>query len=176
MIDVTNDINSGVQYAWTGELDFNVDAGGTTNGVPADGDLLTIDDGTGKAPVTFEFDSDSSVLGGAAPTVVNTYGNKLNDLTVSGSYTYPTVQNYLVEIDGDGGAADTFRWSRDGGVTWTREKVDITGGAQTIERGLSLTFGATTGHRKGDRWTFRGAPATSSSTGLWVAVLRSKPI
>ena len=37
--------------------------------------------------------------------------------------------------------------------------MDITGGAQTIERGLSLTFGATTGHRKGDRWTFRGAPA-----------------
>ena len=68
VIDVTNDINSGVQYAWTGELDFNVDAGGTTNGVPADGDLLTIDDGTGKA-ATFEFDSDSSVLGGAAPTV-----------------------------------------------------------------------------------------------------------
>ena len=31
--------------------------------------------------------------------------------------------------------------------------------AQTIERGLSLTFGATTGHRRGDRWTFVAAPA-----------------
>ena len=47
------------------KLDFN-------GAIPADGELLTIDDGTGKAPVTFEFDSDSSVLGGAAPTVVNT--------------------------------------------------------------------------------------------------------
>ena len=141
MIDATNGINSGMQYAWTGKLDFN-------GAIPADGELLTIDDGTGKVPVTFEFDSDLSVVGGAAPTVVNTYGNLLDDLTVSGSYIYPNDQNYLVEIDGDGGAADTFRWSRDNGATWTREKVDITGGAQAIERGLSLTFGATTGHRR----------------------------
>ncbi len=131
-------MNGVVQDAWSGILDFN----GT---VPADGQLLTIDDGTGKAPVTFEFDNDQTLTGGGTANLVATQGNQLDDLSISGTYTGYEARNYIIEIDGIG-TPNTFRWSKDGGVTFVNENVSITGAAQTLENGLSGTFTATIGH------------------------------
>ncbi|MFL2913992.1 MAG: Ig-like domain-containing protein [Opitutales bacterium] len=145
-------VNGVVQDAWSGILDFN----GT---VPADGQLLTIDDGTGKAPVTFEFDNDQSLTGGGTANLVATQGNQLDDLSIGGTYTGYEAKNYIIEIDGIG-TPNTFRWSKDGGVTFVNENVSITGAAQTLENGLSGTFTATIGHGLGDRWMIQASTVT----------------
>lgn len=87
-----------------------------------------------------------------ATTYVGT-GN--NDLTPSGTYTGVVALSIKVEIDGgDPADPNTFKWSSDGGVTWTAETVDVTGAGQLLIAGVSITFGAITGHDTGDYWTF----------------------
>ena len=82
-------------------------------------------------------------------------GSGLDDMSIGGTYTEETDAEYLVEIDGTG-TPDTFKWSKDGGTTWEATGVSITGSAQTLDNGVTVTFGATTGHTIGDQWTFRG--------------------
>ena len=58
--------------------------------VPADGELLTIDDGTGRdSSITFEFDENgTSTIASTTPVAVGKSYNQLpDDLNVSGSYT-----------------------------------------------------------------------------------------
>ncbi len=80
-------------------------------------------------------------------------GTGLNDLTSGGTFTGSSALNYKVEIDATG-TPDTFKWSDDGGTTWDATGVAITGGAQTLNHGVTVTFVATTGHTVGDYWTF----------------------
>ena len=49
---------------------------------------------------------------------------------------------------------DTFKWSDDGGSTWDVEKVEMTGAAQTLNNGVTVTFGVTVGHTVTDYWEF----------------------
>ncbi len=79
-------------------------------------------------------------------------GVGLNDLSVSGIYTDTVERTYRIEIDGTG-TPDTFRWSDDNGLTWIVSTVNITGAAQLLNHGVSITFGATTGHTLNDGWT-----------------------
>lgn len=82
------------------------------------------------------------------------YGDTLNDITVSGSYTGSENQRhrYLIRIDGTGGGADTFRWSDDDGANWNAMGVSITGGVQALSNGVSIKFDNTTGHSTVDEW------------------------
>lgn len=77
-------------------------------------------------------------------------GAGLNDATSGGTYTLAADAVFVVEIDG-AGTPDTFKWSKDGGAY--TETVAITGSAQTLSDGVTVTFGATTGHTAGDIWT-----------------------
>lgn len=79
-------------------------------------------------------------------------GSGLDDMTVGGHFTGTENRDFLVEIDSTG-APDTFKWSKDGGTTWT-ENVPITGSAQLLTEGITVTFAATTGHTGGDEWAF----------------------
>lgn len=88
-------------------------------------------------------------------------GNGLDDGTFGGSYVGGG-QTYRVQIDGTG-TPDTFKWSDDGGSTWEEEDIAITGAAQTLSNGVTITFGATTGHTSGDYWE---ASPTSAITEL----------
>ena len=143
-------VNRVQQYAWSGILDFN-------GSVPMDGQTLTIDDATGKNAVTFEFDDNNSLSVDGNHSVTGAFGNKLNDLTISGSFTGLSISEYIIEIDGVG-SPNTFRWSKDGGITYTDEKVAIKDFNQTIENGLSAHFTSKTGHALGDRWNILGIP------------------
>lgn len=78
-------------------------------------------------------------------------GSGLNDATSGGTFTGSPSGSYRVQIDSTG-ATDTFKWSKDGGATWVAETVAITGAAQTLEKGVTVTFAATTGHTSADRW------------------------
>jgi len=75
----------------------------------------------------------------------------LDDATSGGSFTGMVSTRYCIELDATG-APDTFKWSKDYGVTWEATGVEITGAAQTLDDGVSVTFAATTGHTLGDKW------------------------
>jgi phage tail sheath gpL-like len=80
-------------------------------------------------------------------------GAGLNDLTSGGTFTGLVTRKMVVQIDGTG-TPDTFKWSKDGGNSWDAETVAITGAAQALTEGITITFGATTGHTSGDKWYF----------------------
>lgn len=85
------------------------------------------------------------------------YGNTLDDLVSSGAYTGAsgTRSRYLIQIK-TSAAIDEFRWSDDDGANWfgggTGTLIPITGTAQLLNNGVSITFGALTGHSISDEW------------------------
>ncbi len=81
------------------------------------------------------------------------YGSGLNDLTPAGTFTGLADRRFVVEID-SAGATDSFKWSKDGGLTWDATAVAATGSAQALAEGVTVTLAATTGHTLADRWVF----------------------
>lgn len=80
-------------------------------------------------------------------------GAGLDDMSVSGVYSGGGKLLYVVKIDAIG-APDTFKWSDDGGATWDATGVAVTGGAQLLNNGISVTFAATTGHTLNTQWSW----------------------
>lgn len=81
-------------------------------------------------------------------------GSGVNDLTVSGPFRGGVDATYEIEITATG-TPDTFRWRKNGG-TWVTG-IKITGGDQYLRNGVSIKFGATTGHTVADVWTITAA-------------------
>ena len=83
-------------------------------------------------------------------------GTGLDDMTNGGTFIGASALNYRIEIDGLNPPfdPDEFKWSDDGGSTWDATGVTITGSAQTLNNGVTITFGSTSGHTVGDRWDF----------------------
>lgn len=80
-------------------------------------------------------------------------GSGLEDMTNSGVFTGTDDRAFVVEIDGTG-TPDTFKWSKDGGVTYEATEVPITGSDQVLAEGITIKFEATTGHTLADIWEF----------------------
>jgi len=97
---------------------------------------------------------------GAGWTVVRFTGTGLDDMISGGVWSGSTGRDYKIQIDGTG-TPNTFKWSHDDGLTWEATGVSITGSAQTLEEGLTITFPALTGHTSGDYWTFSTDGITS---------------
>jgi len=76
-------------------------------------------------------------------------GDGLNDAGWGTGYSGASSAYFEVVIDAEG-TPDTFKWRKDGGE-WTTE-VAITGAAQTLSDGQTITFAATTGHTLNDQW------------------------
>ena len=77
-------------------------------------------------------------------------GIGLDDATSGGTYAGAADATFTIIIDGTG-APDTFKWQKDAGSFTTG--VAITGSAQTLQDGVTVTFTATTGHTLDDQWT-----------------------
>lgn len=77
-------------------------------------------------------------------------GSGLDDLTASGTFSGGASKDFVVKISALG-TPDSFKWSSDGGQTFSAN-VAITGAAQSLSDGVSITFGATTGHTLDDNW------------------------
>lgn len=75
----------------------------------------------------------------------------LNDITSGGTYTNQSDLLYQIEIDGIG--PDTFKWTIDGGTTYTTG-VAITGSAQILSHGVTITFANIIGHTMFDAFLF----------------------
>jgi hypothetical protein len=76
----------------------------------------------------------------------------LDDATYSGSYTGSTANGFYVAIDAEG-APDTFEFSDNNGDC-SGSGVEITGSAQLLCDGISITFASTTGHTQWDEWDY----------------------
>ena len=79
------------------------------------------------------------------------YGSGLNDLTPGGTYTGALGKTIQVQIDGT--TPDTIKYSYDGGSTWNATTVPITT-TMYLNYGVTLTWGAITGHTLNDYWIF----------------------
>jgi len=77
-------------------------------------------------------------------------GSGLNDLSAGGAYTGSTAAIFYVEIV-SAGSPDTFRWKKDTDGTWSAA-LTMTTSAYTMSDGVTITFGAATGHTAGDKW------------------------
>lgn len=86
-------------------------------------------------------------------------GAGLNDATLTGACTDLTATTFTVTVDGTG-TPDTFKW-RKGSGSWTTG-VAMTGAAQSLSDGVSVTFGATTGHTLADSWSFNAASVSTT--------------
>ena len=87
-------------------------------------------------------------------------GLGLDDMNTGGEFTGDADIVYEVEID-LAGTPDTFKWSEDGVEKATG--VSITGSAQTLSNGVTVTFDAPTGHTLGEKWTFTARAADPTS-------------
>jgi len=80
----------------------------------------------------------------------NFVGSGLNDATFGTAFDLLAAGMFEVQIDGVS-ATNTFKWRKNGG-SWTTG-VAMTGAAQTLSNGQTVTFAATTGHTVGGQWT-----------------------
>ena len=96
-----------------------------------------------------------SVIGTVAFT-----GGGLNDATLGGTFTGNITQTLRIKI-ATAGTPDKFDWSINGGSTWVATGVSITAGAIALNyTGVTVTFGATTGHTVNNYWQATLTPAT----------------
>ncbi|MBU3924439.1 hypothetical protein KJ854_00710 [Patescibacteria group bacterium] len=108
---------------------------------------------TPPGPVGSTMRSLQEIYNSIAGDDVTFTGSGLNDMTFGGTFIGVASTHYRIQIDA-AGATDTFKWSDDGGTTWVATAVAITGLAQTLNNGITITFGATTGHTLDARWDF----------------------
>jgi hypothetical protein len=147
--------------SYAGRLFFRVNQNRSISAYPTIAmwinDNLCISVGTAGAPI---YRMDVKGLGEVSVPVFT--GTGLNDATSGITYTGFDLgtTTYTVVIDGTG-APDTFKWQKGTG-SWTTG-VAITGNAQTLTDGVTITFAATTGHNLTDQWVITVTPCGSLS-------------
>ena len=100
-------------------------------------------------------------------------GSGLDDLTSGGTYTGDIDRNVRIRIDGTG-TPNTIEVSYDKGNTWHSTDQNITT-TMYLNYGITLTWGATTGHTSGDYWDFTCSAIDINATNQKVT-LSSIPI
>ena len=111
------------------------------------------EDDSGKWKNTFRIsDSKDGLFADSISSAVFT-GSGLDDMSSGGTYTDVDPREYRIVIDGVVGLANTFQWRNQTDGAWTTDVV-ITGAAQTLEDGITVTFGAISGQNYGDYWDF----------------------
>lgn len=129
-------------------------------GIPAPVGVTGLDDlgssgiFTGGGSRVFTVTVDGSA---ALSDVTHSVGSGLSDLSPSGTFTGTGgTRTYTITI-ATAATPDTFNWT-DGSNSGAG--VAITGGAIALSDGVSVSFGATTGHTAGDEFTFTASPDT----------------
>lgn len=159
------------------EKDFGATGDGVTNDAAAillaegAGNDIYMPPGTYKAPGPTVFTKrhwgagvfDYSGIGNITFT-----GSGLNNLSTAGVFNRPWPMVVWVEIVSISPAPETWRWSPDGGVTWITQDVTIdpvteeeiitpltvtTSPWPLGQTGVTITFGSTSDHAVGARWT-----------------------
>lgn len=84
-----------------------------------------------------------------ATSIMDAFGSPPSNPTVSGTYTGSENAYWVIDITASG-TPDTFEWAKNNGVATTG--VAITGGAQLLSDGISITFPSTTAYTIGQAW------------------------
>lgn len=84
-----------------------------------------------------------------ATSLMDAFGSPPSNPTVSGTYSGSANAYWVIDITASG-TPDTFEWAKDNGVATTG--VAITGGAQLLSDGISITFPSTTAYSVGQAW------------------------
>lgn len=84
----------------------------------------------------------------------------LEDLAAGGTYTGTEPAYFEVKISSAAASPDEFQWRKNGG-SWS-SATGITGAAQTLSDGVTVTFTATEGHTLNDTWVITANPAANS--------------
>jgi len=93
----------------------------------------------------------NDVTSGVGPTTQVT-GSGLNDATFGGTYTGASTKNYRVKVTATG-TPDSFKYSSDGGSSYSASDIEMrSDGPQTLDEGLTILWGATTGHTLNDEF------------------------
>ena len=87
-------------------------------------------------------------------------GGTLDDLTSGGTYTATGMKRYRVKISTTG-TPDQMQYSDDNGATWSVASNVTT--TMALSSGVTLTFGATTGHAASEEWRFNAWPAGTAT-------------
>lgn len=87
----------------------------------------------------------------------------LDDATVAGTFSGSQDATYVVNIDSVGGT-DTFEWSDNGGTTYTTG-VNCSATPVSLSNGVTIVWGAATGHSITDSWTWE---EYNGSSDFWV--------
>jgi hypothetical protein len=115
-------------------------------------DLLQVQGSTGT--VRAKFDNNANLTIGTASSIgtLSFTGTGLNDATLGGTYSGAFNQTLRIQITSTG-TPDQFSWSIDGTTNWVQSGINITSGAIALNyTGVTVTFGATTGHTLGNYW------------------------
>ena len=163
----SDDLSDGIGYLqingktrWSGLLSFGEDL--LINPDNFDGSTFTISDGTGRGPVTFEWDYNQTVLDSTIeePEILKLSGT--GSLISSGNYRGIENREYLIEIDGDGNGPsgnDTFRWSIDDGATFNDYGIEIFKDQNfSLGSGIYVEFTESDTFEVGDRWRINVYP------------------
>lgn len=107
----------------------------------------------------------NDVTNGIGPTSKVTGSVGLNDATFGGVYTGSSTKTYRVKVTATG-TPDSFQYSDDNGSTYTGSNILMRDdGPQTLAEGITIVWGATTGHTLNDEWSSTViVPLTSLST------------
>lgn len=111
-------------------------------------------DGSRATTITFdgfantENDANDALSGINSTTFT---GSGLNDATYGGVYNGSGAKTFSVRIN-QTGTPDTFEYSFDDFTTTEQSDIGITGSAQDVANGVTIAFGATTGHTVNDKW------------------------
>jgi len=113
-------------------------------------------------PVEMKSSGNTDAPGVSISAVVFT-GSGLDDATSGGTFDGDVdgkagTSIFTVEID-LAAVPDTFKWNKDGGTETT--SVTITGAAQALSDGVTITFAATTGHTLADKWAITVTPTAA---------------
>jgi len=141
-----------VTFHGTGLNDMT--AGGTYTGLRNKTFRVQID-GTGT-PDTFKWSDDDGGTWQQSTVDITVDAQELEEgITITfAATTGHTVDDYWSFNAIPAGENDTFKWSDDNGDTWLAEDISITGAAQLLNNGVTVTFQHLTGHATNDYWTF----------------------
>ena len=147
------------------EIDVSYSGSGSLTGTPAQNASKNGKWGSGFSLRLIGEIASPTIVGKAAAIPWNMV---LDDLSSGGTYTgtqtEPPYVNYQVKIDGTG--PDTFSWSDDNGNTWHAGVAITAGSPQTLSNGVTITFGADTGHTIDDKWVFTAGILQATSVSM----------
>lgn len=160
-------IGGAVSLGTSGSLLY-VDASGT---LAEDNDDLYWDPSTNRLGIGnntpgYRLDiAKSEAVPASIGTPVEVGGGALDDLSVGGTYTGGNDDTLYVYFDATG-TPDQFGWYDDNFDYPGASNIPITGGAQALTgTGVTVTFGATTGHDGNEVWAIPVSAAAVGTTG-----------